>query len=143
MYSLGDVSTYHDCSVSAAWRIMLQISSADGEIPHGPMSLHTTRHNKLTLAQRTLDLTGMKTPRPSRSPTITRHDHDTPSNFGDLPPLLHREEEDSAEEDLSRDDVAHRAPSRKGKEAPETEWQSNSIICYAADFFKLDLTDVS
>lgn len=53
----------------------------------------------------------MKTPRPSRSPTITRHDHDTPLAFGDM---LQREDQDSAEEDVSRDDAALRPSSRKG-----------------------------
>lgn len=53
----------------------------------------------------------MKTPRPSRSPTITRHDHETPSTFGDF---LHRDDQDSAEEDFSRDDAALRPSSRKG-----------------------------
>lgn len=53
----------------------------------------------------------MKTPRPSRSPTVTRHDQDTPTAFVDF---LHREDQDSPEEDFPRDDEALRPLSRKG-----------------------------
>jgi ATP-dependent RNA helicase DDX49/DBP8 len=62
-----------------------------------------------------LDLTGMKTPHPSRSPTVSRHDWDTASISEHLQRRREHESADEDEHDDERDDDATlQLSSRKG-----------------------------
>lgn len=72
--------------------------------------LHTTIiYSQLTRAQQTLDLVGMKTPQPSRSPTLTRF-----QSVSRTEDPQDRDDQESADDDDPQDDAAVRPTSRKG-----------------------------